>query len=103
MGRPFVCRIAGTPSHAERLFGMMSIASWGRSVVRASAAAASLTGAGSAAACTLCHSSQAISIRARLLGPDLLWNLAAVVLPLTLLLAVIVLVLHEPAIGEGTA
>ncbi len=36
-------------------------------------------------ACTLCHSPQAVSVRARLLQPDLWFNLCAVLLPLALL------------------
>ena len=36
-------------------------------------------------ACTLCHSAQAVSVRARLLQPDLWFNLCAVLLPLALL------------------
>ena len=50
-----------------------------------------------AMACTLCHSAQATSVRTRLLGPDLLWNLAAILLPLAGLLAIVALVLCEPA------
>jgi hypothetical protein len=43
-------------------------------------------------ACTLCHSQQAASIRARLLQSDLLLNLCAVVLPLALLAWIIALI-----------
>jgi len=36
-------------------------------------------------ACTMCHSPQAVSVRARLLQPDLWFNLCATLLPLLLL------------------
>ncbi|MCC2975455.1 hypothetical protein LK533_02055 [Sphingomonas sp. PL-96] len=49
-----------------------------------------------ALACTLCHSPQAVSVRERLLSPDLWWNACAVVLPLLFLLALVALVLREP-------
>ena len=50
----------------------------------------------SAKACTLCHSAQAISVRERLLGPDLALNLAAILLPVTALLAIVALVARDP-------
>ena len=53
--------------------------------------------AGPAMACTLCNSTQAMSVRARLLEPDLLWNAAAIMLPLLGLLAIIALAVREPA------
>jgi predicted permease len=49
-----------------------------------------------ALACTLCQSAQAASIRDRLMAPDLWWNACAIILPLSLLLAVVALVLREP-------
>jgi hypothetical protein len=61
----------------------------------------SLACASPAAACTLCHSVQATSIRARLFGPDLLWTLSAVMLPLALLLCILALVLREPPAEVG--
>lgn len=50
----------------------------------------------SADACTLCHSAQAISVRESLLGPDLALNLAAILLPVTALLAIVALVARDP-------
>jgi hypothetical protein len=49
-----------------------------------------------AAACTLCHSARAISVRERLLGPDLTSNLAAILLPVTALLAIVALLARDP-------
>ncbi|MGK6325128.1 hypothetical protein ACMGDM_18845 [Sphingomonas sp. DT-51] len=49
-----------------------------------------------AAACTLCHSAPAISVRERLLSPDLASNLAAILLPVTALLAIVALVARDP-------
>jgi ABC-type phosphate transport system auxiliary subunit len=53
-----------------------------------------------ALACTLCDSGQAISVRARLLQPDLWLNLGAVGLPLVMLAGVIALVAHDPRGGS---
>lgn len=64
--------------------------------VRMSATAVFALLAGPAMACTLCNSSQAMSVRARLLEPDLLWNAAAILLPLLGLLAIIALAVREP-------
>ena len=50
-------------------------------------------------ACTLCHTPQATSIRARLLQPDLWFNLCAVALPIALL-ASIVAVIHFGPVGR---
>ena len=48
-------------------------------------------------ACTLCDSVQAISVRARLLQPDLWLNLGAILLPLALLTGILVIVARVPA------
>ena len=47
-------------------------------------------------ACTLCGSPQAISVRARLLQPDLWFNLFAVALPLVLLGLVVAFARRDP-------
>jgi len=52
-------------------------------------------------ACTLCDSPQATSIRARLLQPDLWFNLCAIALPIALL-ASIVAVVHFDPVGRRT-
>lgn len=52
-------------------------------------------------ACTLCHSLPALTIRARILGPDLSWNVAAMLLPLFLLGAIVAIVCYEPDRGAG--
>lgn len=52
-------------------------------------------------ACTLCHSPQAVSVRARLLQSDLWSNLFMVVLPIALLGWIIAMVAHGPAGGAG--
>ena len=48
-------------------------------------------------ACTLCHSPQAVSVRARLLQPDLWFNLCAILLPLALLAWTVGMVAVGPA------
>ncbi|SFR81889.1 hypothetical protein [Sphingomonas jatrophae] len=50
-----------------------------------------------AAACTLCRSDAAEAIRARLVAPDLAWNLCVTAIPLLLLLAIIAAVARERA------
>jgi hypothetical protein len=52
-------------------------------------------------ACTLCDSAQAVSVRARLLQPDLWFNLCAVLVPLALFAAVVALVARHPARGDA--
>lgn len=49
-----------------------------------------------AAACILCHSPQSISVRARLLQPDLWLNLGAVALPLAVMAWIVALVCLGP-------
>jgi hypothetical protein len=49
-----------------------------------------------ALACTLCDSSQAASVRARLLQPDVWLNLGAILLPLALLAGILVMVARNP-------
>ena len=97
MERPFewgvVCgNRSGTRLLAGRLFEMTTHA------VRASygAAVAWLFLATPAFACTLCHSEPALSVRARLMEPDLAWNVATILLPLTGLLAIVAWVAYEP-------
>lgn len=53
-------------------------------------------------ACTLCHSEQAASVRARLLQSDIWLNACTVVLPLAMLAWIIALVVSGPA-GRGCA
>jgi hypothetical protein len=95
MGRPFVYALRRklATSHFRR--------DWRVRAGLASALAG--IGAGPAFACTLCPSAQAISIRARLFGPDLWANLAAVSLPLLLLLAIIARIAREPRGPEGSS
>jgi hypothetical protein len=47
-------------------------------------------------ACTLCDSPQATSIRARLLQPDLWFNLCAIALPIALLASIVAVVHFDP-------
>ena len=48
-------------------------------------------------ACTLCDSAQAVSVRARLVQPDLWLTLCAIMAPLALLAGIIALIAHDPA------
>ena len=50
-----------------------------------------------AIACTLCDSVQAVSVRARLLQPDLWLNLGAILLPLIMLMGILAVVARDPA------
>lgn len=100
MGRPFVYPAParpGSPEPAggeERLAGMDAVSM--RRFMAAGLAASATFAAGPAAACTLCRSAPAASIRERLLAPDLWWNAAALVMPLLLLLSIVALVAREP-------
>lgn len=47
-------------------------------------------------ACTLCHSPQATLIRARLLQPDLWFNVCAIALPIALLASIVAVVHFDP-------
>lgn len=53
-----------------------------------------------ALACTLCYSRQAATLRERLSGADMLWNLCALALPLLLLTAIVALIAREPVAGS---
>jgi hypothetical protein len=55
-----------------------------------------------ASACIICHSPTSLGVRHLLLEHDLLYNAAAVIAPIPLLLLVIMLVAREP-IREGGA
>ena len=69
-------------------------------LVGTASAVALLRQAGVAAACTLCHSETAAEVRARLLSEDPLSNLAALAVPLPLILAAL-LVLALPREPRG--
>ena len=73
-----------------------------RTALRTAIAASIIGWSGVASACTLCHSEQAASVRARLLQADLAINACAVVLPLVALAWVIALVAHGPVAGGQT-
>jgi hypothetical protein len=61
------------------------------------AALAWVTSSGVAAACTLCDSSTAIGVRRQVFGPDFLSNAAAVMAPVPILLAAVLLIANASA------
>lgn len=61
---------------------------------RLAVVAAAWGAASGAAACTLCNSDVAQTVRAQVLGPDLLGNLAGLATPVPLIAAAVLLVIR---------